>query len=132
MTARNCSLTNKRSPQLLGPSPFNDVVCTTLYDRALIALNRHTSAIVDRLQLPTSTNSPIAIAGNPLIVSAGGPHHEQRRKRPAGRGVDDAVRVLTPIARWESPAEHERQPPARLLAALPRRARARQTSDADV
>jgi alcohol dehydrogenase (cytochrome c) len=51
----------------------NDVVFTTLYNGQLIALNRSTGAIVYRRQLPTSTNSPIAIAGNTVIVPAGGP-----------------------------------------------------------
>ena len=55
----------------------NDLVFTTLYDGELIALNRSTGAIVYRRQLPTSTNSPIAIAGNTVIVPAGGPDHEQ-------------------------------------------------------
>ena len=51
----------------------NDLVFTTLYDGVLVALNRSTGAIVYRRQLPTSTNSPIAIAGNTVIVPAGGP-----------------------------------------------------------
>jgi alcohol dehydrogenase (cytochrome c) len=51
----------------------NDLVFTTLYDGALIALNRTTGAIVFRRHLPTSANSPIAIAGNTVIVPAGGP-----------------------------------------------------------
>lgn len=51
----------------------NDLVFTTLYDGVLLALNRSTGAIVYRHQLPTSTNSPIAIAGNTVIVPAGGP-----------------------------------------------------------
>ena len=51
----------------------NDLVFTTLYTGVLIALNRSTGAIVDRITLPTSTNSPIAIAGNTIIVPAGGP-----------------------------------------------------------
>jgi alcohol dehydrogenase (cytochrome c) len=51
----------------------NDLVFTTLFNGALIALNRHTGAIVYRHQLPTSANSPIAIAGNAVIVPAGGP-----------------------------------------------------------
>ena len=51
----------------------NDLVFTTLYGGVLIALNRNTGAIVYRRQLPTSTNSPIAIAGNTVLVSAGGP-----------------------------------------------------------
>jgi alcohol dehydrogenase (cytochrome c) len=51
----------------------NDLVFTTLYNGVLIALNRHTGAVVYRHQLPTSANSPIAIAGNAVIVPAGGP-----------------------------------------------------------
>jgi alcohol dehydrogenase (cytochrome c) len=51
----------------------NDLVFTTLYNGELIALNRVTGAIVYRRQLPTSANSPIAIAGNTVIVPAGGP-----------------------------------------------------------
>ncbi len=51
----------------------HDLVFTTLYNGVLIALNRSTGAIVYRRRLPTSTNSPIAIAGNTVIVPAGGP-----------------------------------------------------------
>ncbi len=51
----------------------NDLVFTTLYNGVLIALNRSTGAIVYRLRLPTSTNAPIAIAGNSVIVPAGAP-----------------------------------------------------------
>jgi alcohol dehydrogenase (cytochrome c) len=50
----------------------NDLVVTTLLTGELIALNRATGAIVDRLKLPTSTNAPIAIAGNTVVVPAGG------------------------------------------------------------
>jgi outer membrane protein assembly factor BamB len=50
----------------------HDLVFTTLYDGVLIALDRKTGAIVYRRQLPTSTNSPIAIAGDTVIVPAGG------------------------------------------------------------
>jgi alcohol dehydrogenase (cytochrome c) len=50
----------------------NDLVFTTLFHGVLIALNRSTGAIVFRRQLPTSANSPIAIAGNTVIVPAGG------------------------------------------------------------
>jgi alcohol dehydrogenase (cytochrome c) len=50
-----------------------DLVFTTLYNGVLIAVNRTTGAIVYRRQLPTSANSPIAIAGNTVIVPAGGP-----------------------------------------------------------
>lgn len=51
----------------------NDLVFSTLYDGELIALNRTTGAIVYRHQLPTSTNAPLVVAGNAVIVSAGGP-----------------------------------------------------------
>ena len=51
----------------------NDLVFTTLYNGVLIALDRRTGAIVYRHRLPTSANSPIAIAGNTVIVPAGGP-----------------------------------------------------------
>jgi alcohol dehydrogenase (cytochrome c) len=66
---------DKKVPQLpLGAvTVSHDLVFTTLYDGVLIALNRSTGAIVYRRQLPTSANSPIAIAGNTVIVPAGGP-----------------------------------------------------------
>ena len=51
----------------------NDLVFTTLYTGALVALNRSTGAIVYQAKLPTSTNSPIAVAGNTVLVPAGGP-----------------------------------------------------------
>jgi alcohol dehydrogenase (cytochrome c) len=51
----------------------NDLVFTTLYTGVLIALNRNTGAIVYEHQLPTSANAPIAIAGNTILVPAGGP-----------------------------------------------------------
>src|SRR5208282_1766127 len=51
----------------------NDVVFTTLYMGVLIALNRTTGAIVYEHELPTSTDAPIAIAGNAILVPAGGP-----------------------------------------------------------
>jgi outer membrane protein assembly factor BamB len=50
----------------------NDLVFTTLYDGVLIALDRRTGKVVYRHRLPTSTNAPIAIAGNTVIVPAGG------------------------------------------------------------
>jgi alcohol dehydrogenase (cytochrome c) len=56
----------------------NDLVFTTLYDGVLIALKRSTGAIVYRHRLPTSTNSPIAIAGNTVIVPAGAPLTRRR------------------------------------------------------
>jgi alcohol dehydrogenase (cytochrome c) len=51
----------------------NDLVFGTLFDGELIALNRTTGAIVYRHQLPTSSNAPIVVAGNTVIVPAGGP-----------------------------------------------------------
>ena len=51
----------------------NDLVFTTLYNGELLALNRSTGAIVYQQKLPTSTNSPIAITGNAVLVPAGGP-----------------------------------------------------------
>ena len=51
----------------------NDLVFTTLYTGVLIALNRTNGAIVYQHKLPTSANAPIAIAGNAILVPAGGP-----------------------------------------------------------
>jgi alcohol dehydrogenase (cytochrome c) len=51
----------------------NDLVFTTLYTGVLIALNRSTGAIVYEHKLPTSANAGIAIAGNAVLVPAGGP-----------------------------------------------------------
>jgi alcohol dehydrogenase (cytochrome c) len=51
----------------------NDLVFTTLYTGVLIALDRTTGAIVYQRTLPTSANAPIAIAGNSVLVPAGGP-----------------------------------------------------------
>jgi len=51
----------------------NDLVLTTLYNGVLLALNRNTGAIVSRFTLPTSTNAPISIAGNSVIIPAGAP-----------------------------------------------------------
>jgi alcohol dehydrogenase (cytochrome c) len=50
----------------------NDLVFTTLYNGVLVALDRSTGAIVYRHSLPASTNAPIAIAGNAILVPAGG------------------------------------------------------------
>jgi hypothetical protein len=44
-----------------------------LYTGVLIALDHATCAIVYRRKLPTSANAPIAIAGNSVLVPAGGP-----------------------------------------------------------
>ena len=51
----------------------NDLVFTTLYNGVLIALDRATGTIVYRHTLPTSANAPIAIAGNAILIPAGGP-----------------------------------------------------------
>jgi alcohol dehydrogenase (cytochrome c) len=66
---------DEKLPQLpLGAvTVSNDLVLTTLYNGVLIALRRSTGAVVYRRQLPASANSPIAIAGNTVIVPAGGP-----------------------------------------------------------
>jgi outer membrane protein assembly factor BamB len=51
----------------------NDLVFTTLENGELIALNRSTGAIVYQQKLPATTNSPIAITSNAILVPAGGP-----------------------------------------------------------
>ena len=51
----------------------NDLIFTALYTGVLIALDRTTGAIVYEHKLPTSANAPIAIAGNSILVPAGGP-----------------------------------------------------------
>jgi alcohol dehydrogenase (cytochrome c) len=67
----------------------NDLVFTTLYNGQLIALDRTTGEIVYHRQLPTSTNSPIAIAGNTVIIPAGGP------KTSSGGGGDPQIVAYT-------------------------------------
>jgi len=51
----------------------NDLLFTTLYNGVLVALNRNTGAIVYSHRLPTSTNAPIAVAGDTVLIPAGGP-----------------------------------------------------------
>ena len=51
----------------------NNLVFTTLWNGTLIALNRSTGAIVYRHTLPTTTNAPLAVFGNTVLVPAGGP-----------------------------------------------------------
>lgn len=51
----------------------NDLVFTTLYSGELLALNRETGAIVFERKLPTSSNAPITVFGNTVLVPAGGP-----------------------------------------------------------
>jgi outer membrane protein assembly factor BamB len=50
----------------------NNLLITTLYTGQLLAINRATGGIVYRVMLPTTTNSALAIAGNTIIVPAGG------------------------------------------------------------
>ncbi len=68
----------------------NDLVFTTLYNGVLIALDRRSGTIVYRRRLPTSANSPIAIAGNTAIVPAGGP------KTRTGGGDPQVVAYTAP------------------------------------
>jgi alcohol dehydrogenase (cytochrome c) len=49
-----------------------NLVFTTLFTGELLALNRNTGSIVYRKQLPTSTNAPISVFGNTVLVPAGG------------------------------------------------------------
>ena len=51
----------------------NNLVFTTLYSGELLALDRSTGAIVYQHKLPASTNSPITVAGNVVLVPAGAP-----------------------------------------------------------
>jgi len=51
----------------------NDLVFTTLVNGTLIALNRTSGAIVYQRKLPTTTNAPLAVFGNTVLVPAGGP-----------------------------------------------------------
>jgi outer membrane protein assembly factor BamB len=50
-----------------------DLVFTTLYSGTLLALDRSTGSIVYRHALPASTNAPIAVFGNTVLVPAGAP-----------------------------------------------------------
>ena len=71
----------------------NDLVFTTLYTGALIALNRGTGAIVYQRQLPTSTNAPIAVFGNTVLVPAGGP----KTSASGGGGNPQLVAYTVPL-----------------------------------
>jgi alcohol dehydrogenase (cytochrome c) len=50
-----------------------DLVFTTLYSGTLMALDRSTGSVVYSHQLPASTNAPIAVFGNTVLVPAGAP-----------------------------------------------------------
>jgi hypothetical protein len=63
-----------------------------LYTGELLALNRSTGAIVYRLKLPTSTNAPLAIAGNAVIVAAG----NGQTSRKAATGTPQVVAYTVP------------------------------------
>ncbi len=60
----------------------NDLVFTTLVNGSLIAFNRYTGAVAYQRKLPTSTNSPIAIAGHTVLVPAGGITGKARSRNP--------------------------------------------------
>jgi alcohol dehydrogenase (cytochrome c) len=64
--------TTLKSVPLGGATVVNDLVFTTLVNRTLLALDRRTGKIVYQRKLPTSTNAPIAIAGNTVLIPAGG------------------------------------------------------------
>jgi hypothetical protein len=51
----------------------NHLVLTRLWSGTLIALNRAIEAIVYRKALPTTTNAPLAVFGNTVLVPADGP-----------------------------------------------------------
>jgi outer membrane protein assembly factor BamB len=57
----------------------NNLVFAPLFEGKLVALNRSTGAIVLTKQLPKADNSPIAIAGNTIIVPDGGPKDKTLR-----------------------------------------------------
>ncbi len=65
-----------------GATVSNDLVFTTLYGGVLVALNLQTGAVVYRRSLPTSANSTIAIAGDTVLVPAGGPKTASGGGRP--------------------------------------------------
>ncbi len=51
----------------------NDLVFTTLLQGKLLALSRRNGEVLRSIQLPRTTNATIAIAGNTVLVPAGGP-----------------------------------------------------------
>jgi alcohol dehydrogenase (cytochrome c) len=51
----------------------NNLVFTTIFEGSLVAFNRATGALVYTTKLPRTSNSPLAIAGNTVLVALGGP-----------------------------------------------------------
>jgi alcohol dehydrogenase (cytochrome c) len=75
----------------------NDLVFSTLYGGELIALNAATGAIVYRHLLPASTNAPLVVAGNTVIVSAGDPYTgPELDSRLGGNGKPQVVAYSVP------------------------------------
>jgi outer membrane protein assembly factor BamB len=69
--------TEVKSLPLGATTVANNVVFTTLVSGEMLALNSTTGAIVFTQKLPRATNSPIAIAGNTVIVPVGGPEKDK-------------------------------------------------------
>ena len=88
--------TKVKSLPLGAATVSNDLVFTTLVNGSLIALNRHTSAIVYQRKLPTTSNAPIAIAGHTVLVPAGASRVsvEDQPKSAVG-GVHDPITILS-------------------------------------
>jgi alcohol dehydrogenase (cytochrome c) len=75
----------------------NDLVFSTLYGGELIALNAATGQIVYSHKLPTSTNAPLVVAGNTVIVSAGDPYTGSALDaRLGGNGKPQVVAYTVP------------------------------------
>ena len=70
----------------------NNLVFTTLLNGKLLALNRLTGTVVYETSLPRSTNSPISVAGNTVIVPVGGPKYGSLN----GKAQIIAFRIPTP------------------------------------
>ena len=69
----------------------NDLVFTALSNGTLIALNRATGAIVYRQALPTTTNAPLAVFGDTVLVPVGGPETSANRGGGEPQLVDYTV-----------------------------------------
>lgn len=68
----------------------NNLVFTTLLSGRLIALDRATGTIVFNKELPNTTNSPIAIVGNTILVPAAGPTYGK------GHGLPQLIAYRVP------------------------------------